>query len=418
MLRPTIKKRYLLSTIFLGFSSLLSYSQIASAQLRLGRGIQPGLEGHFLEYQIQRQPLEKMRGISGCSVGVGVGCNKTASLLQKIVTEASGKSYQDILLQAAGGRDNYLRFSSYYPQSVNLDRMPLNSFWVDGGDYVLDNYRYSGIGIAQTPQSGLRQIVSQFAYAPRSLSDNRLNLQQGLIGLKTAYGRVLIEEARKISDVELKITASGLSPLEINFHLQQFINSVEALDNGNEQQVKESLYRILSNPYTSDPGVLNRPSLKIANGLEQQVGVGLEGDEYIASVLEGDAKETVVLNSNEVNLSSVLQQGTVSNIAGSSNTPFYVVAGIGGLALVVLLLANLDGDRNSATLAFNSNTTEESETNPSPFDRDTSSIEIVEDTELEPPTNETTSIFETNSVMQFAFLIVLMLFLKKNSYSQ
>ena len=133
------KKRYFFSTIALCVSSLLSQSNMALAQLRIGRGIQPGLEGHFLEYQIQQQPLERIRGFTGCSVGVGVGCNKTASLLQQIVTNHSGKSYQDILLQAAGGRENYLRFSRYYPQARSLDSIPLNSFWINNGDYILED---------------------------------------------------------------------------------------------------------------------------------------------------------------------------------------------------------------------------------------------------------------------------------------
>lgn len=342
------KKRYLFSTIALCFSSLLSQSNIALAQLRLGRGIQPGLERHLLEYQSQQQPLEKMRGLSGCSIGIGVGCNKTASLLQKIVTESSGKTYQDILLQAAGGQSNYSRFARHYPQNVDLSFIPLNSFWINGGDYILDSHQYSGIGdLERIPESGFRQIVSQFRYSPVTQGRNNLNLQQGLIGLKTAYGKTLLEEARKIPNIEQKIAASGLDTAETNFHLQQFLNSVEAIETGNQQQLNHSLYRLLSNPYTSEPSNLNRPSLGISSSLDRQIGVGLEGDEYISSLVAGEASETVIFNSSEVTIYADSSNGGSSG----NNTPLYVAAGVGSVTLLVLLLTNLDESSGSNAFA-------------------------------------------------------------------
>jgi hypothetical protein len=395
MLLLKIKKRYFFSTIFFCFSYLLSQCNLALAQIRLGRGIQPGLEGHLLEYQIQQKPLEKMQGISGCSVGFGVGCNKTASLLQKIVTESSGKTYQDILWQAAGGQDNYLRFTSHYPQGIDIDSMPLNSFWINEGGYILDSHQYSGIeDLNRIPQSDLNSLVSQFTYAPIALKTEKINLKQGLIGLKTAYGRDLLEEARKIPNIEQKIAASGLSSSEINFHLQQFLDSVEALEKGNEQQLNHSLYQLLSHPYTSDPGVLNRPSLGISSSLDRQMGIGLEGDEYISSLVTpslntANVSETVIFNSAEVAISA-------EGVSGSgSNTPLYVVAGIGGLTLLALLLTGLDVDSSS----------------------DSSEIEPLNGgngkppdiTIPAPPGNGVTAIPETTSTIQFVFLIALAL---------
>lgn len=439
MLRLKIKKCYFLSTITLCFGSLLSQSQIASAQLRFGRGVQPGLENHFLEYQIQQQPLEKMRSISGCSVGIGVGCNKTASLLQEIVTESTGKTYQDLLLKAAGGQDNYLRFTSYYPQSVNIDTMPLNSFWINGGDYVLDSHQYSGVGdLATIPKSDLRQVVRQFKYAPVASDSNNLNLQQGLIGLKTAYGKTLLEEAQKIPDIEQQIAASGLNSAETNFHLQQFIDSVEAIESGNLQRLNQSLYRLLSNPYTADPGVLNRPPLGISDNLESIIGVGLEGDEYISSVLTGESSQTALFGFPEA-------IATSTNVATNNNTPLYIAAGVGGLTLLTLLLINSDGDSSSNALAANPTQIENTNSpdnpgggnlnprNNSPNGTDdqgstgepninfpnngnnpdleilTPPVVIVEEFPPQPPTNEVVKVPETNSVMQFVIVIALAL---------
>jgi hypothetical protein len=388
-----IRKRYFFSTIFFSFSYLLSQSNIALAQIRLGRGIQPGLEGHLLEYQIQQQPLEKMQGISGCSVGFGVGCNKTASLLQKIVTEYSGKTYQDILFQAAGGHDNYLRFISQYSQNVDIDSMPLNSFWFNNGYHVLDSHQYSGIeDLNRIPHTNLHQIVSQFTYAPVALRTKNLNLKEGLIGLKTTYGKALLEEALKIPNIEQKIAASGLSSSEINFHLQQFLHSKEALESGNKRQLNDSLYELLSNPYTSDPGVLNRPSLGISSNLNQQMGIGLEGEEYISSLITPslntpNVSETVIFNSADI--------ATATGSASSSNTPLYVAAGIGGLTILALLLTGLDVDSSSN----NSGIEPLDGGNGKPPD-----IKIPT-----PPSNGVTAIPETTSTIQFVFLVALAL---------
>jgi hypothetical protein len=401
MLPLKIKKRYFFSTIFFCFSYLLSQSNIALAQIRLGRGIQPGLEGHLLEYQIQQQPLEKMQGISGCSVGFGAGCNKTASLLQKIVTEYSGKTYQDILYQAAGGRDNYLRFTSHYPQSIDIDLMPLNSFWIDGGNYVLDSHQYSGIeDLNRIPQANFsqnfNQIVSQFTYAPVALRTENLNLKEGLIGLKTTYGRALLEEALKIPNIEQKIAAYGLSSSETNFHLQQFLHGKEALESNNEKQLNHSLYELLSSPYTSDPGVLNRPSLGISSNLNRQIGIGLEGEEYISSLIApsfntANVSETIIFNSADI--------ATTTGSAGGSNTPLYVAAGIGGLTILALLLTDLDVDSSSDSSAI------------APLNGGNGKPpEILIPT---PPGNGITKIPETSSTIQLVFLVASALLIRK-----
>ena len=458
MLFPKNKKRYLFSTITLCFSSLLAQSHIALAQMRLGRGIESGLEGHLIEYQLQQQPLSEMRSIDGCSVGIGVGCNKTASLLQKIVTEHSGKTYHDILLQAVGGGENYSRFTSYYSRNVDsrsvaIDTIPLNSFWIDGGDYVLDSYRYSGLdnlndNLNKVAPSGFNRVVDRFSYAPIANGSDNLTLRQGLIGLKTAYGRTLIEEASKIPDIQQRIAAANLNPVEANFHLQQFINSVEAIESGERQQLDSSLYRLLSNPYTSEPGVLNRPSMEISDF--DRVGIGLEGDEYIASVISGDSTETAIFSSPEVFVSSA-----EGGIGSTGNTPFYVVAGLGGLTVLALILTSLDGGSDSDFVSVapaNSNTSNEdndvdeadgrggndadntdspsgednsddmgeSGDHPFPSEDDIPNPDVVNPSiVIEEPPEDVTQVPETHNAIQFLLLLPFaLLFLKKKSIKE
>lgn len=377
----------------------------ASAQLRLGRGIQPGLEGHLIEYQIQQQPLERIQTVESCSVGLGVGCDKTASLLQQIVTDASGKTYQDIVNQAAGGVENYIRFTRYYPENAQISRIPYNSFWLNGGDYVLDNYRYSGIGdLERVYSQDLHQLVSQFGYAPVTDNGSQLSLQQGLIGLKTAYGAALLKEARQIPDIQQRITNSGLSEAETNFHLQQFLSSVSAADNGNTQEFNQALYRLLSNPYVANSAPLNRPALGATATIP--TGETLTGDSYVSAVLTGDASQTAIAS-----------QGEVFTPSGD-NTPLYIFAGVGGLTLLILLLTNLGGsDGGSVTVASNPNPP--SEPMPGgdlPDFPDIYRDPVVINDPMNPPDVTVTRIPESTNVLPLIILLCLLLLMTRNRF--
>lgn len=411
------KKSYFLSSVALCIGSILSQSTVALAQLRLGRGIETGLEGHLIEYQIQQKPLSRMRSVDSCSVGVGVGCNKTASLLQKIITESSGKTYQDLLLQAAGGKDNYSRFATYYPQNANIDYMPLNSFWREGGEYVLDSHQHSGIGnLNEVATLGFYQAVRQFQYAPVANNQSSLNLRQGLIALKTAYGKTLIEEASKIPNIEQKIAASSLSQQEINFHLQQYINGVEAIESGNQQQLDRSLYEVLSNPYTSEPGVLNRPPLGISDSLDQKIGVGLTADEYIASVVGGESSETVIFGSPDV--SFIAESGSGSVI----DNPLYVAMGLGGVTLLALLLDSSDGGSGSNVAAISSssdNSDDSQDESDNTQEENNFSPEIITENPIFESPTANTSVPESSSTREFIVLTILAgLILRRKSNSR
>jgi hypothetical protein len=331
---------------------LCSWTNAAIAQLRLGTGVQPGLEEYLLEYQLQELPLNQLRGISGCSVGFGAGCNKTGSLLQQIIQKQTGRSYQDLLVQSAGGLNNYLRFQQFYPNSSSISSTPYSSFWRSGDSSILDRYEYSGIGqLNSNHVANLREVVSSFRYAPVTRGNNNLNLREGLIGLKTAYGRTLIEEALKIPDIEQKIIAFGLSEEETAYHLQQFRQAKAALNTDNSATINQSLYNLLSNPYTSLPTELNRPELGISEALERIGGVTQEGSFATGEVLGEEISEIAIPTSSDI------------LVEVTDNTPIYVAAGVGGLTLLILLLS-LGGNDSTTTFAATTTTTTTSTTNP------------------------------------------------------
>ncbi|MDJ0647807.1 MAG: hypothetical protein QNJ60_03800 [Xenococcaceae cyanobacterium MO_188.B19] len=335
---------------FLAFSlfltTLFSATQSAVAQLRLGRGIQPGLEGHLIEYQLQGQPLGNMRGIQGCSVGFGTKCNKTAALLQKIILENSGTTYQDLILKASGGLENYQNFLKYYPSAKDISSVTSDSFWVNASPYILDRYEYSGIGVLEPVSSKeLYEIVSNFNSTSVTQNKNSLNLREGMIGLKTAYGRTILEEAQKIPNIEAKITEYGLNSIETAFHLQQFRYAVATLESNNYENTNFALYKILSNPYTDIPGEFNRPSLKINPKLDTLDGNTLEGESYIKSFIEGNAGAITLFNNPEV----------IVTLDESEETALYATLGGIGFTVLIIALVALNSDSQSSSTIAQSN---------------------------------------------------------------
>ncbi len=329
-----MKKRFspfLYSCLF-AFTSIFSFPKVTLAQLRLGTGVQPGLEGYFLEYQQRGLPLNELRGASTCSVGFGAACGKTGAVLQKIVEKNSGLSHQELLFKAAGGKENYQRFVRLFSNSSAVPMMPYSSFWRDGNQYILDSHEYTGIGILTgRDNSGLREIASQFKYAPATWGNNDLTLRQGLVGLKTSYGLALMEEALKIPNINQKIAEESLNESEASFHQQHFQRAVSALNSGSSEQVQNALFNVLSNPYTKVAAPLNRPNLMISTDITAVEGIALEGEAESLIAMTGEGGSTFLYDSFD----EVIEDG---------GTPVSALAGVGGVAIIAFLLLGGSGD--------------------------------------------------------------------------
>lgn len=327
------------------FTSMLSFPKLALAQLRLGTGVQPGLEGYFLEYQQRGLPLNELRGASGCSVGFGASCNKTGAVLQKIVQENSGLDYQKLLVRAAGGAENYQKFVQLYSNQSAVPLVPYSSFWRDGNKYILDSHEYAGINTFDNAgYSGLNEITSKFHYAPISLRNEIINLRQAAIQLKIAYGKTLMEEALKVPNINQKIAKVSLNESEANFHQQHFQNAVWALNRESSGGLKNALFNVLSSPYTAVPAPLNRPNLQIANDITQVETIALEGSiQKIAPIAEGG--------------SAAVLGNSLDEVIDTAATSGYTIAGLGGAALLLLLLSSGGGSDGGSLIASTGNNT-------------------------------------------------------------
>jgi hypothetical protein len=96
---------------------VLTICESATAQLRVNErdSIPRGQESEFLEFQRQNnQNLRQIRIMPDCSFGEGLGCNKTGTVVEQIINQSRGTNYQDILMRAAGGEDNYRKFAAFY----------------------------------------------------------------------------------------------------------------------------------------------------------------------------------------------------------------------------------------------------------------------------------------------------------------
>ncbi|MGK7948193.1 MAG: hypothetical protein AB4368_05160 [Xenococcaceae cyanobacterium] len=365
-------------------SSILSFPQTTLAQLRIGRTVQPGLEGYFLEYQQTGLPLNELMSVSSCSVGLGASCNKTGAVLQKIVKEYSGSSYRELLMKAAGGLENYQRFARLYSNPAAISLTPYSSFWRDNNQYILDNHEYAGINIFQAIDSAeLNEITSQFKYSPLSLRNSDISPRQGLIQLKVSYGVTLMEEALKVPDINQKIAEESLNESEASFHQQQFQTAVLAIKGESTSEISKSLFFVLSNPYTQVPGVLNRPNLNISTDLTSIHGIALEGDEE--TILSNTEENAVAILTNSFEETSFGETSFGETSFGETiegfSTSYYTLAGLGGMALLIILLADGDGNAVPKAIAVDNsslkNENEEITALPVPEPNDTNAFFII-----------------------------------------
>ncbi len=329
----------------IAFSSVavvLTTCQSAFAQLNVGRyGIQQGLESEYLQYQIKNQNLSQMRVIPGCDVGFGLTCNKTGSVIQRLVELNNGTSYQNLLIRAAGGEKNFQNFASFYGNNPNLSAVPYASFWRNASPTIMDGSQYLlGQPFGRNPVEGLGLVTKQFYWAPYSGVNDSVSLRNGLLDLKLSYGRLLFEEASKISNIQEQIQSLDLSPEMTNFYLDKISTGLDALSSGNQNQLQQKIFEVLSFPYSEDGGELGRPNNAIPAEFNQLLGEGIPGDTLLSEnplALDG---ETIAFDAFPGSTGDVL-------VPDSSNSfPLWPIIGVGGLGLILLLL--LSGDSSSA----------------------------------------------------------------------
>jgi hypothetical protein len=230
-------------------------SQTANAQqkgLNVGTSrIPPGQEQQLLQFQLQNDQagLRRMRIIPECAVGFGLSCNKTAAVVKTVIESNGGPTYQQMLIRAAGGDDNYRRFANFYNNNPNLPLVPLSSFWRDSSPLVLDSHQYTLGGLAgRSRVSGLGDVTRNFVWSPQQGE----SLRSGLLNFKYAFGRVFLEEAAKIPDLRQKIIDLQLDQKMTDYYLSNLSRGLRALQTGNEAALKQSILVIMSSPYTDN----------------------------------------------------------------------------------------------------------------------------------------------------------------------
>ncbi|QMS87617.1 hypothetical protein HUN01_08510 [Nostoc edaphicum CCNP1411] len=326
----------------IAFSSVavvLTTCQSAFAQLNVGRyGIQQGLESEYLQYQINNQNLSRMRVIPACDVGFGLTCNKTGSVIQQLVELNNGTSYQNLLIRAAGGEKNFQNFASFYGNNPNLSGVPYASFWRNASPTIMDGSQYLlGQPFGRNPVEGLGLVTKQFYWAPYSGVNDSVSPRNGLLDLKLSYGRLLFEEASKISNIQEQIQSLGLSPEMTNFYVNKISTGLDALNSGDQNQLQQKIFEVLSFPYSEDGGELGRPNNAIPQELNQLLGEDIAGDILLSDnplALDG---ETIAFDAFPGSAGDVL--------VPDSPLPLWPIMAVGGLGLLLLLL--LDGDSSS-----------------------------------------------------------------------
>lgn len=344
-----LKKGVRFATIvFSSVAVVLTTCQPTFAQLNIGRyGIQQGLEYEYLQYQINNQNLSQMRVIPGCDVGFGLTCNKTGSVIQRLLDSNDGASHQNLLIRAAGGEDNFQNFASFYDNNPNLSAVPYASFWRNQSPAIMDSSQYLlGEPVGRNPVEGLGLVTNQFYWSPYSGTNNSVSLRNGLIDLKLSYGRLLFEEASKIPNIKEEIQSLGLSPEMTNFYLNKISTGLDALSSGNPNQLQQRIFEVLSFPYSEDGGELGRPINAIPQEFSQLLGEDMPGDILLSDnplALDGEAMS---LDTSPASMGDVLVQDSPDSF------PLWPIFGIGGLALILLLLLN--GDSSSAQASVSS----------------------------------------------------------------
>ncbi|MUH00529.1 hypothetical protein F7734_52975 [Scytonema sp. UIC 10036] len=354
MLKPLAKK---ITITFSCFVSVLIPTGEAFAQLNLGRyGVQPGLETNYLQYQISGQKLSQMRGIAACAIGYGLNCNKTAAVIEELLAARSGLSYQDLLVKAAGGEENFRKFAAFYNNDRNLSQTPYASFWQDDSPQVVDGYRYLlGETVNKSPVSGLGLVTKNFYWTPLQGVGDALDLRSGLLNLKYSFGRLLYEEMAKIPNIEQQVQSLNLPQEMTKFYLEKIAIAKQALSTGNQKLLEDSILNVLSIPFDTKGTQFGRPNIGIPPEFDLLTGEVLSPDVLVGINPVFLAPDAIALDVPSTIPESPIPENVVPESAvvrqGSGNSSRGWLIGGGGLVLLLLLLS-LGGGGGDSDRAF------------------------------------------------------------------
>jgi hypothetical protein len=342
-----------IAIVFSCFAVALSMCQSATAQpvgLDIGGRyrIPPGQEPEYLRYQLEHNnDLRQIQVIPDCSVGFGLGCNKTGAVLEQIVRSNGGPSYQEMLMRAAGGPQNYRNFANFYGNNPNLDQIPYASFWQQPSPSIVDRYQYVlGQSVSRSPVQGLGTVTRNFAWAPLSRGNNSLSARDGLLDLKYSFGRVLFSEVAKVPNLKQQISSLDLPPDMTKYYFNTISSGLRALNTGNEQRLQDSILRVFSFPY-SPPTIVSGEYGRVPINAPEQVGIEgipLPGEALSINPVFSEGVDIVAAPDTSLAFQDFLQPA-----AGGSGLPVLpVLGGIGLLALLLSLGGGDNGDSSSS----------------------------------------------------------------------
>jgi len=338
LLKSTVKS---IAVLLTSLAVVVSVCQSTNAQLNVGqRKVQRGLEREYLQYQLENRNLSDALVIPGCIVGSGTGCNKTGTVLQKLLEINGGPSYYDLAIRAAGGQQNFKSFSGFYGNNERLLEIPFASFWKKQSPSIVDGYQYVlGTSVSRSPVPGLGAVTKNFTWVPVSKGDNSVSPREGLLAFKKAFGHELLVEVSKIPNLEQQIRALDLPPDMTQFYLNNLSRGLNALKTGNNQELQESIYRIVSFPYSSTStttGEYGRVRLDTPKDLDNIAGIPIAGEELSPDVVSLDGESFLLEPGTDIALD-------VGTLGGGGLNLFYLSPAL----LFLLLLLGGDGGGSS-----------------------------------------------------------------------
>ena len=143
---------------------------------------------------------------------------------------------------------------------------------------------------------------------------------------------------------------TSLNEDEASYHHQNFNNAVSALSSNYSENTRSAVFRLLSRPYTVIEAPLNRPHLNISEEIAVVESIALEGNEAIkepmVSLMEQGDRVFVLSSFDEI-------------IKDDGSASLYALAGMGGIALMLLLLEDNVGSNDDSVIVASQSLLEE-----------------------------------------------------------